>query len=364
MIGTVGASGVPVHPVKTDSSSATNRIVKIVLAILTSIQTFCTNIYRSIVHRNAKPKPIVIEFGERAFANFKIAEIKNAPTCTQGEIDKILNGYGSLFDVKKNPRIKEPNNTARVLVKKTYASGLPNYPETRKDIQNYLGLIFDLLRPDFDAPQSKKQAIAERLAEAFVDCQVVQSDTITNIGKELACQGNIIEQIGLYWQGYKMLKLEELICERHPKCQSTTVAPNQQFPHVKSAYLDLLGKDFGLEGIEGAKEDKNKPYVATILQSQSAKELKTLYRNKLNLADFIQQVMSDINNPNQDLSVLNKDLLFQWGKTNQVPSFGYYQPDQKNYTGLQKPTEDQEYCMLPYVSFEEIRFLLTTIGIT
>ncbi len=392
------------------ASSSTSRIVKIVLVVLAGIALLGASVYHLVKTISFKPpkspktipqppapkpailevkpttpppKPLVvavnpitpppapskpkalpaIEFGERAFTNFRTSKLKEVPRFTQYQINNILNGYGSLFDDKKNPFIKEPNNTSRALLKLTYANGLPNFPNKKQDIKDYLALILELINPASSTPLARRQAIAERLADAFAACQVVQDDTITNIGKELACKGNIIDQIGLFWQAYKMLKLEELVGERHTNCQDPKLPPQQQFPHIKNAYLNLLGDAFGLDGVDSAKSDKVMPPTGSILHGQSAQELKTLYRKKISLREFINEIVSDINQASPKVARLDKSLLFQWAKTNDNPTFGYYNPDEKDYTGQDKPTEEQEYFQQPYVSFGEIQFLLTTMGI-
>jgi hypothetical protein len=105
----------------------------------------------------------------------------------------------------------------------------------------------------------KRVSILETLAEACVDCQQVQAREVMRIFSDLTNQSVTFEHQILYFLSKKKeTALNCLITKLHPDCDLdwTKVQPSQQRPHLFSAYVNLLGEDFGLPGAVTAKADR------------------------------------------------------------------------------------------------------------
>lgn len=306
--------------------------------------------------------PGIEGYGTTAFTAPKLTDRDSYPDFTQSEIKEILASYGTVFD-KENPRMAAPEGIVKNMIPLTYEEGFPNYPYLKQQTQQCLALILEVLQKDSHFSEAKKNATAQRLSDAFTNCQADQCSAVASMGQELLSKGNLIESIQVYWQAYKMEKLDQLICERHPNCQTLHGLPQEQFPHIKNGYLVLLGDQFGLNETKEASIDKNRPETV-LIGWESEKELAQTYLSRLNLDEFIQELALDINNPNPDpdCSTIDKSLVFAWGKANGRDSFGYYD-ENKNYSGLGTPTDDQEMMSMPYISLDETRELLRIIGI-
>lgn len=309
-----------------------------------------------------QPAQAPLAYGPIAFKAPRLTERDSYPVFTRSEINAVFASYGTMFE-KVNPRMAPPEGIVKNMIPLTYEHGFPNYPYLKQQTQKCLALILDVLRKDSDFSQAKKKATAQRLSDAFTDCQAVQCSTVATMGQELLSTGNLTESIRVYWQAYKMEKLDlQLIRGRHPNCETPDGQPQEQFPHIKNTYLVLLGDQFGLDGTKESANDKLRP--ANVLKGwESVKELANTYRDLLSLEEFIKQVAEDINSSNQDCSRIDKTLVFQWGKDNGMPSFGFYD-ENKNYSGLIPPTEEHKVFEGPCISLDETRELLRIIGIS
>ena len=294
---------------------------------------------------------------------------------SDAEINAIFDQYGNIFN-QVNERLAAPAGLVRNLIIASYKNGIPNYPYLKQETRNCLSLIFDILRTDSDYSQAKKKAVADLISDAFIECQAVQSSTIFSMAQEiLAKEVDLISSIRFYWQNYKMQKLKDLIHDRHPKCEDdetkkSAIAANQ-FPHIKSAYLCLLGEDLGLDETERkmAADDKTRP-SQVLKQNENQNNLKDTYISLLKLDEFAKEIALDINSSNIECSLIDKELVQKWGAKNDKAGFGYYDPNgeygtPKVYTeGIGILNQVHKDYGAPFISLEEVNLLLNVCGIS
>lgn len=306
-----------------------------------------------------------LAFGPQAFVAPKLTDRDTYPTFTKEEILTILDGYkdknGLKMFEKVNPRLKAPEGIVKNLIVSTYFNGLPNYPYLKDETTKYLALIIDLLRPDSPFTKAKKMAIAERVSDAFANCQADQLSTLEALGKELLSKGNLLESVRCYWQAYKTAKLEELVTERDPNRSVVAATSQTQFPHLKNGYLALLGDQFGLDGTDAAKKDTLRA-LNILKPGENAQALAAIYQKRLDLKEFIKELALDINSSNEEVSRIDKARVFEWGKCNGKPTFSYFD-DIKDYSGCGEITEKQKVFFKPCMTLAEARYILSIAGV-
>ncbi len=290
---------------------------------------------------------------------FKVRKDNDIPTfkkLTEYEFANVLKRYPHKF---KGNHPHNKTKTVHSLVYQAYFEGTfhaaanPVYGNYQWEIKLMMGLIINELGKSYKTVTEKQKSIADRLDIAFNSCQAEQFRTIQSITLELLSRGDLAEAVSALWQDYKMIKLDEIIGERHPNSTDPKQKDfKKQFPHIKSAYIENLGEQFGLNGVDAARLDIHRPQDLSYPQS-----LRNDFKSRLNLDEFARQIALDINNHNQETSTLDKTLVFKWINAGGTPGFGFYRND-KVYTDMAKPTEAQEDLYAPYMTVDEAMALL------
>lgn len=333
-------------------------------AIKTVIRTLGNEVFNEkLVATPPAPRPaqpgIAPSFGLNAF---EVPQEKDFPvikTISQYSFNAILGSYPKLFH-GNHP--KNFQKSIHDLVWEAYnygtlfAAANPQFGDKGDHIKKCMHVIINELDTKGAQPTTKQMGIARSLHHAFTQCQAVQMRVIQEITTELLNTGNISDEICVWWHEYKMGKLEELIREKHPNSENPDELDfTKQFDHIKSAYIEALGAEFGLKGVDAAGRDIHRPrnlYFNSGLFAQ--------YRNKLNLLEFARWIAMDINNPNKDTSRLDKLLINSWYLAGNCDAdFAFYDED-KNYADLPEPTAKQkDDCSGVYfMSIDEALMLL------
>lgn len=242
------------------------------------------------------------------------------------------------------------------LIEQTVKNGFPlihDYDEKERSKFRIRYILFTILKGSLK-PEAR-QAIQKRLIDAFKDCQTGQYEVVSDIYYDLCQSGTLASSFKMRWEKYKLMLLDAWIVERHPDTKHNPGNPSEQFPHVKSAYIELLSEELGLPGLEFATGDMNRPSRSAITMGDNKRSLIDQYKNRIKPKEFILMLCGIINDPKDTL--IAKDLVHNWGKMQGDKWFGYYQKE-KNYSGIDKPCEEQEDQEIAYISPMEVANVL------
>ena len=157
------------------------------------------------------------------------------------------------------------------------------------------------LRIVFEELQSnpRKKEFIQELLEGSRACINGIIQTINSVFNKLHVVDSLENQILTLFEEYKIIGLEEFIEETHPESTQPHVLNDRtkaslQYPHMKNAYINLLGKELGLRSseIEVAKTDKFASGTYLLSKNIALKRIK----EKIKLPDFVEAIMNDVNN--------------------------------------------------------------------
>lgn len=208
-------------------------------------------------------------------------------------------------------------------------------------------------------PKAPKEIFQKRLAASFYDCQTVQYEAVTNLYNELNKCDTLDTSFKIQWEKYKSMAFDQWIAERHPETKNPQQTQDQ-FPHIKNAYLISFADSLGIPGKLVAEGDDKRTSEYRILKGQRKETLIEDFKKHLKIDDFVQYLCQDIND--KDEGLIKKALIYKWGKAQNKHEFGYYS-EKKNYKGLAAPTEEQKDCTLPYISPNEVKQVLIEVGL-
>jgi hypothetical protein len=307
-----------------------------------------------------------IKFGSKAFVAPK--EILRPPANpTMAEWNKVKAHFSKEFDTYNS----KAGKTVGQLMEQVYfhgtfyASADQRYNHQIDVSRQAMGVIIRTLAEDDPKTASRRRSLAKEMADAFLSCQDDQIRIILRVSNMIIGGGLINNEIISWWHDYKMLKLSQLISKKHPGCENAKTS-KEQFAHIQSAYLILLGEKFGLLGAKEAKYDTHKPTLSD-WSGSIAKE----FQDSLNLIEFAKEVAMDINNPGEEVR-LEKDSLRSWLMTtfplvvkegkDYEEQFGFYS-DNRDYTDLATITDAHTYQMTPCITLNEVMFMLQMPGL-
>jgi len=227
-----------------------------------------------------------------------------------------------------------------------------------------------------DSKYKKRVDMIQHLVEACQDCQQVQARVILRMYSDLTCKTQTLEQQLKYsLVRPKEAALQILISKYHaPDCDQShnIIGPERQRAHLLSAYVSLIGDEFGLDGVETAKGDRflNEAlavvrsvhlhgYISSIsssMLSNGDSSLKQSIMDELTsslcVKEWLTDLIGDINNqsPNAD-RVIDRACIFSWATKNtslndDLPHRIFYEDSRtEEYKDLDpsRPTKDNEY---------------------
>lgn len=225
------------------------------------------------------------------------------------------------------------------------------------------------------AKDPKRVGMLQRLADAMLDCQQIQAREILRIYGDLTCQSQTLEtQTHYFLLKLKENALDQFITMMHVGCDldHTQTVPGKQRAHLKSAYIDLLGKEFGLEAVEAAKEDRFLTEARHEIQNGvwagvGMPVILLRLKRTLALPMFVGYLLADVNNQSKTAErLINRDVIFKWAETNMSKTEAhrvFYDEERAgDYEGQtpSKPTEANKYQ--PFLSQKLLLQMLLTMG--
>jgi len=256
-----------------------------------------------------------------------------------------------------------------------YQSGLSTMSQSiNGEIVPAIRYIFHVAN-GMKAKEVKRVAMLQRLADACMDCQQVQAREILRIYGDLTCQTQTLEtQTHYFLLKQKEDALDRFITQIHQGCDldHTKSSPGKQRAHLKSAYIDMLGRDFGLEAVEAAKEDRFLAEARHELENGvwagvGVKVIMKRLKNELSLPIFVNYLLADVNNQSKTAErLINRDVIFAWVQKNMSKDEAhrvFYDEDRAaDYAGQtpDKPLEANKYQ--PFLSQKLLLQMLMTMG--
>lgn len=210
----------------------------------------------------------------------------------------------------------------------------------------------------------KRKTVLTELADAFQDCQQVQARVILKLYSDLTNQLQTFEKQILYlFMGQKSQSLNEFITIFHADCDldHTKVRPSKQRDHLYSAYLDMVGGELGMEGIDAAREDRFLGETISdirtgVWEGVSREIILKAIKNRIYLKQFVEYVLADINCQSDNADrLIDRDLVFKWVDENikEDKMRVFYNEERTEEYKLQdpsKPLEKNKYQ--PFLSLE------------
>jgi len=170
-------------------------------------------------------------------------------------------------------------------------------------------------------PQNKKRvSILTTLAHACTDCQQVQAREIMRVFGDLTAQNETFEvQLKYSLVRMKEASLDEYITLNHPNCDldHTKTQPHFQRPHLKSGYIVMIGRDFGLDGLTSAKHDRFLARVQTHIKHTDKRDMLKKLKTNMSVKEWLQTLLADINNQNLAADrLINPACVYRWADAN------------------------------------------------
>ncbi|CAE7255728.1 unnamed protein product, partial [Symbiodinium natans] len=202
----------------------------------------------------------------------------------------------------------------------------------------------------------KRVSIITTLVHACEDCQQVQAREILRIYGDLTSQNQTFEQQLKYsLLRQKEVALNRFITDKHKGCDldHTQVQPQQQRPHLFSGYVAYIGEDFGLDGLDAAKNDRYLSQVWEELERKKALKkprlLQALQR-EMSVTEWLQTLLADINNQSAEANrLINRGCIFNWVQANLSNEAAYLvfcdeeRADEFKGQDPEKPTAENQY---------------------
>mmetsp|Transcript_69097 Transcript_69097/g.162565 ORF Transcript_69097/g.162565 Transcript_69097/m.162565 type:complete len:239 (+) Transcript_69097:1-717(+) len=194
-------------------------------------------------------------------------------------------------------------------------------------------------------PASEQQKQLSRLVEAYQSCQAVQSRVIDAIyGGLTGRDRSLQDQVLLLLDEQKQRVLDEVTHELNPHAMAEgDGSPQQQFPHIQSAYRLHCGPRLGLRGIAAARVDRCQPPMDKTL---TIRVLQT-FRRRFMVHELADEIVADINQPKTTPGErrLGRDQLVRWATESE--GFDkhsiFYDEDHKELYNDAKPVSGEEY---------------------
>jgi hypothetical protein len=261
------------------------------------------------------------------------------------------------------------------IISSIYTGGLSTMSQNiNSEIIPAIHYIFHIAN-GLKAKDNKRVSMLQRLADAMLDCQQIQAREILRIYGDLTCQSQTLEsQTQYFLLKLKENALDQFITMMHVGCDldHTKTVPGKQRAHLKSAYIDLLGREFGLEAVEAAKEDRFLAEARHEIQNGiwagvGMPVILLRLKRTLVLQLFVGYLLADINNQSKTAErLINRDVIFKWAETHLSKTEAhrvFYDEDRAaDYEGQtpSKPTEANQYQ--PFLSQKLLLQILLTMG--
>lgn len=308
-------------------------------------------------------------FDEQTFAEIKkeVSDEVEVPDNLGGQIPKLL--QESVKDVRS---MKGQRNQRYVteMVSTIYREGLFTFGGPRCPAN--VAVIYALRRVVFKcskmpAKDPTRVSVLTDIAHSCQDCQPVQGRTILRCDGDLNNKSRTFDmQIQYFLLRQKEAAMHSFITMYHPGCDQdhTKVKPWQQRPHLFSAYMVLLGHEFGMDGIDVAKSDRfSEDAIREINQNCWRVEEKDMIlrilKNQLEIEPFVKSLLADVNNQSENaIRMIDRDCIFKWVEQNmslaEAHNVNYYEDRASEYRHQDPkiPTDKNKYepfLSLPYL---------------
>lgn len=267
-------------------------------------------------------------------------------------------------------------HTILYMIQTAYSTGLFTLSQSiNKQIIPALRYILnkiDELKPD----DPKRNTILKTLSDAFLDCQQVQAREILRIYGDLTNQTETLDKQIIYiLMRQKEQSLNEFISQFHMDCDldHTKSKPSEQRVHLYSAYLDIVGEQLGMDGIESARGDRFLGETLNIIRSGIWADVgnDTIYalvKNRLSLRQFIECILSDINCQSDNADrLINPSVIFKWVTDNMTTEnarkifYNEENIDEYKYQEPNIPKDKNKYN--PFLSLRILVDILTKMNL-
>lgn len=211
----------------------------------------------------------------------------------------------------------------------------------------------------------KRISVLRTITDAFLDCQQIQAREIFRMFGDLTNQTQTLDkQITYILMRQKETSLNEFISDFHMNCDldHTKTTPNKQRAHLYSAYLDLIGLDLGMDGIESAREDRFLGETMNEIRNGvwagiGRDQILKMIKNRLSIKHFIICVLSDINNQSDNADrLIDRNVIFQWVEENMTGMNKmkvFYDEERKEEYENQEPSKPLDKNKFqPFLSLE------------
>jgi hypothetical protein len=298
-------------------------------------------------------------FDEHTFAEIKTEDPdENIPDNLGRQVSKLL--QESVKDVKRMKGQREQRYVTE-MVSTIYREGLftfggPRCPANVAVIRALRRVIFKCSKLEPKDPT--RVSVLTDIAHSCQDCQPVQGRTILRCDSDMCNQSRTLDtQIQYFLLRQKEAAMHSFITMYHPGCDQdhTKVKPWEQRPHLFSAYMVLLGHEFGMDGIDVAKSDRFvDDAIREINQNCWRVEEKDMIlkilKNQLEVKPFVTNLLADINNQSDNaIRMIDRDCIFDWVHKNmslaEAHNVNYYEDRaiEFQHQDPKKPTDKNKY---------------------
>lgn len=268
-----------------------------------------------------------LTFGARAFEGAQL-NARNAERCRPQNVHMkdvpgiVLASYPEAAKMRgERGKQKVTNMLSACFAQGLWTFGPATTPVNQEVLPAFQFIISEMAK--LEALNPKRVGIITTLAHACEDCQQVQAREILRIFGDLTAQNETFdEQLKYSLQRQKEAALNRFISEHHQNCDldHTQVQPHQQRAHLFSGYVNFIGPDFGLDGLEAANSDR---YLQQVkhelkkLRSLTKPWLLASLKQEMSVAEWLQTLLADINNQNPAADrLINPNCIFKWVQAN------------------------------------------------
>lgn len=211
---------------------------------------------------------------------------------------------------------------------------------------------------------NKQKELLLELAVCVEDCLPVAQGRISLMYMRLASVGKGLDkQVEQFLSGYKDRIVDQIINQLFPDMQKPEYAkkyhaqPSKQFPHMKTGFLALVGKELGLNAI-GAMEDPNKNTIDAALKKG---EFKKLFQQLVSMQEIVKEFIIDVNGRNGQIDL---DDLGNWCKPENLGEEAYnvFYDEEFQYPSYSPQYDPKKNGFAPYLTEKSAYLILEKLG--
>lgn len=211
----------------------------------------------------------------------------------------------------------------------------------------------------------KQKELLLELAICVEDCLPVSQGRISLMYMRLASVGKGLDkQIEQFLSGYKDRIVDQIINQLFPDMQKPEYAvkyhsqPSKQFPHMKTGFIALVGKELGLN-TTGAAEDPNKNTIDVAIKQN---EFKKLFKELVSIQEIIKEFIIDVNGRNGQIDLNDLATWCNPENLGETEAFNVFYDEEFQYPSYSPKYDGKKNVFSPFLTEKSAYLIFEKLG--